>query len=128
MYKIEKVSYGYSCSVKLYDGSDVVFDDNVLRNFTRIDERNLKFCLYLNLRFASITSLDTTWFGELRVLILWNVKINSINSKPLINVVFLHLSGTNISILDTSFLGELRVLRLYETRITVMGTELLINL
>ena len=128
MYKVQKVSYGFRVSPELQDGSKIKFDNNNIVRSTRIDERNLKFCLYLNLRDASITSLDTTWLGALRVLILWDVKIDSINTKFLINVEYLDLGFTNISILDTSFLGALRNLNLYETPIDTLNTDSLVNL
>ena len=112
MYKVQKVSYGYSYSAKLWDGSEVEFDSNQLKKFTGIDERNLKFCLYLNLWKASITSIDTTWLSALRVLILQEVNIDYINTKALINLEYLNLSFTNISALDTSSLGALRDLYL----------------
>ena len=112
----------------MLDCFEIQFDYNVLETATRIDERNLKFCIYLNLCNASIISMDTIWLGALRVLILFGVKINSINTKALINAEYLDLGYTNISIIDTSSLGALTHLDLWGTRIDTLSTDSLVNL
>ena len=62
MYKQQKVSYGTAYTAELLDGTKIVFDANKLTTATKLDERNLKKCVYLNLVEASITSLDTIYF------------------------------------------------------------------
>ena len=57
VYNVENVSYGAVMGVDLSDGRHIGFKGNKLTTDTRLDERNLCFCLYLNLFNSSITEL-----------------------------------------------------------------------
>lgn len=103
MYKVNTVSYGCSnfCSA---NNMKIKFSANKLINTSKIDERNLIFCLYLNFYCASITSLETTYLGNLRVLILYSSKIEELITAPLVNLEYLDISETNIFELNTQTL------------------------
>ena len=55
MYKQQKVSYGTAYKAPLSDGTKIQFEANRLTTATRIDERNLKECIYLHQNRSSIT-------------------------------------------------------------------------
>ena len=61
----------------------------------KIDERNLKFCKYLNLCEASITRFDTIFLWHMRALILRDCKqIRILDTKSLTSLEYLHAGGT----------------------------------
>ena len=60
MYKVLNVSYGEGFTITLPDSTRITFAINELTTVTSLDERNLKYCIYLNLLHASIRKLDTT--------------------------------------------------------------------
>ena len=55
----------------------------------RIDERNLSFCLSLNLNYTTITQLDTTYFIAMIKLSLIGAKITSLKTITMTNLEFL---------------------------------------
>ena len=73
MYKTEKVNYGHNAcgTINLTDGTSVSFSSSALKNVSRIDERNLVFCKYLDLGNSTITHLDTAYLTSLRILVLY---------------------------------------------------------
>ena len=91
MYKVQNVSYGYGWTVELVDGTKIQFARNILTTATSVDERNLKYCIYLNLRDSSIEKLDTTHLTGLLVLILAGCKISELCTKPLVNLICLSI-------------------------------------
>ena len=72
-------------------GTEIKFSDNKLTTATKIDERNLKHCLYLNLYESTITSLVTEHISGLLVLILYRCKINTLNALPLTCLIYLDI-------------------------------------
>ena len=88
-------------------GANVMFENNALLTSRRVDERNLLFCHYLNLRQSSIISLETTHLRNLRGLILNWTAIDTLNTIPLINLVILKAIHTRLTVLDTTNLGML---------------------
>ena len=110
MYKQWKVSYGDGSTAYLVDSTEIQFARNTLTTATSVDERNLKHCLYLNLRESSIEKLDTTHLTGLLVLILQNSKISELCTKPLVNLIYLSIIGAKISELETKPLGKLQTL------------------
>ena len=73
MFKELQVNFGVEFTtetMKFNDGSTITFTDNKLENTDRIDERNLVYCQYLNLRESSIIDLCTLHLVNLRVLML----------------------------------------------------------
>ena len=79
-YKSVSVSFGVAWSRTLKDGTIVHFIDNILPSSSRIDERNLVFCIFLNVAHSSITLLDTTYLSNLRVLILFETRIRQLDT------------------------------------------------
>ena len=53
-YKKETVSYGSGYSNSLADGTKYSFAEKKLKNVTRIEERNLIHCYFLNLDESSV--------------------------------------------------------------------------
>ena len=70
-YKHENVSYGTAWTAELVDGTEIEFSENCLETATKIDERNLEHCLYLQLANSSITELDTKFLCNVRVLVMF---------------------------------------------------------
>ena len=64
-FKAEKVSLGWDTWVTMNDGTEIKFHDSIMKTADRIDERNLVYCKYLNLRSSSIINLDTKHLGNL---------------------------------------------------------------
>ena len=90
-YSLERVSYGggYSGAMSnrhLLDGTSLEFDYNRLTTATQICELNLVKCLYLNLGYSSIKSLNTQYLSQLRVLVLHETGISSIVTDSLVNL------------------------------------------
>ena len=88
-YKHENVSYGTGYETPLIDDTEIEFVANCLTTANRIDGRNLKYCLYLNLVNSSITELDTSHLSALLVLSLTFCKIKMLDTFNLVNLVFL---------------------------------------
>ena len=105
VYKVENVSYGVMMGASLSDGSHITFASNKLTNATRLDERNLCHCLYLNLFSSSITELKTEHLGSLRILIILNTKIRMLDTIPFLNLEWLNASYTPITELQTQSFG-----------------------
>ena len=75
----EMINLGNSRPIlAINEGVDLVFSVGVLVTFSRIDERNLKKCKYLNLTGSSVTNLETMYFVNLIVLILANTGISTL--------------------------------------------------
>ena len=68
MYKLQNVSFGTAWTAPLADNTKIVFSAGRLKNFSKFDERNLKFCHYLSLLETSITSIETVHLFAVRVL------------------------------------------------------------
>ena len=90
-YKSVSASYGIAWSHILNDGRNVQFGDNILSSYSRIDERNLIFCVCLNIAHSSVTFLDTIYLRNLRVLIVFETKLSSLNTLSLINLEYLDI-------------------------------------
>ena len=73
------MSYGWGCAYSMPDGTKITFVHNQLTGSERLDERNLRFCKYLNLQYSSITSLDVAYMPDLELLVLCNTKIKKID-------------------------------------------------
>ena len=58
MYKNDTVSYGNAYVATMADGTEIRFVANKVVGPTRLDERNLTHCKYLNLDGSSITGFD----------------------------------------------------------------------
>ena len=106
-YKLQNVSYGSAFTAHLVDETEIEFVANRLTTAARVEERNLKYCLYLNLYNASITELDTSHLSSLLVLTLPFCEIKDLNTSNLVNVVYLHIQGTPIENLNTQPLVKL---------------------
>ena len=106
-YKLENVSYGWGYTTKLAYRTEIEFASNRLTTATRIDERNLKYSLYLNLYHASITELNTSHLSALLVLNLDWCKIKILDTSNLVNIVYLQIQKTPIKNLNTHPLGRL---------------------
>ena len=91
----------------LPDGTNIEFAENRFTTAYRIDERNLKYCLYLHLGKSSITLLDTNSFSNLRVLVLFFCALKKLDTINLMNLVLLQIQGTDITELDTKPLRKL---------------------
>ena len=90
--------------MSLANNTEIEFSDNRLTTATKIDGRNLKHCLYINLSYSTITSFETEHISGLLVLISDNCKINTLNALPLTRLIYLDISYTDISeILTESF-------------------------
>ena len=63
---------------------------------SRIDERNLEQCLYLNLMNSSINRINTTYLYNVIVLVLCYTGICSLDTIPLVNLLYLNIAKTNI--------------------------------
>ena len=101
----EEVSFGYSYNFP--SGSfDIKFAFYCLRTRTSVDERNLVSCRRLNFDGASITSLNTIFLKELRVLVLYNSKIVSLDTDNLSQLEYLSVGYTPLVQLSTKVLGK----------------------
>ena len=99
------MSYGCGDTAYFADNTEIEFSDNKLTTATKIDGRNLKHCLYLNLFRSTITSIDTEHISGLLVLILGGCNISSLNTLPFTCLVYLDISGTYIKEILTESLG-----------------------
>ena len=107
MYKRKTVSYGYPHDLTLPNGTVITFESNALKNFKRVDERNLIFCKHLNLEQCSVNILDTVHLRGLRVLILSYQSITVLDTRFLVSLEYLDISGTSITELQTVGLVKL---------------------
>ena len=79
LYSVENVSLGYDYSsiwgnIIAGDGTIVYFANNHIQ-VSRIDERNLTLCKYLNLCCSAISYINVNYLRSLRVFIIWGSKI-----------------------------------------------------
>ena len=63
---------------------------------SRVQEANLGTCLFLNLGYSSILSLETSGMINLRVLCLNSTGFKIIDVEGLLNLAILYLSYTEI--------------------------------
>ena len=102
------VSYGFACGDVLLPGSfDIEFEDNILKNYCSIDERNLTMCEFLNLWGASITSFNAREMTKLIVLVLYGCKINALITDNLQSIEYLSITDTDIEHINTEPLENL---------------------
>ena len=106
-YRDAKVSYGDGVTLTLLDNIKLSFGYDKLINSSRIDERNLGLCKYLNLDESSVLQIDTQNLGGLLLLRFCNTKISVLNALPLINLEYLDFSYTDVSMIDTTNLCNL---------------------
>ena len=78
------------------NGTKVDFDDNNQICLKSIEERNLIHCKYLNLNYSMVTHLCTQYLCGLRILILRETDISSINTIFLSNLEYLDISWTRM--------------------------------
>ena len=126
-YSLKRVSYGSSYSgwdsgSPLLDGTSYVFEDNYCSTIKQICEYNLIKCLYLNLDSSSITSLNTQYLGQLRVLVLYETYISSIFTDSLVNLLYLDIACTKIKVLSTTAFSVLEQLWMFNTPIESIKT------
>ena len=83
-YKDEKVTLGKATSlIDLSDDIKIMFTGVKPITTDRVDERNLKFCKYLNLSFVSIAIIDTKYLINLYILILSGTNLRTLNTMHL---------------------------------------------
>ena len=58
---------------------------NIVRA-SRIDERNLSYCQFLNLMNSSVNRIDTSYLYNVKVLVLCFTSVCSLETIPLINL------------------------------------------
>ena len=91
-----------------------MFAENRLETATSLDERNLKYCIYLNLNESSIENLDTAHLSGLLVLKLRFSNISELCTKSLVNLIYLDICS-GITELETKPLRKLQILRAYSS-------------
>ena len=79
MYKLENVSCGDDTTATLPNGASITFEKVTLTLVTRLDERNLLYCKYLNLHSAPIISLNPSYLRNLELLVLLFSSITKVN-------------------------------------------------
>ena len=82
--------------MKLADGTHIHFSDNLLRTAIKIDERNLKYAIYISLCYSKISSLETEHISGLLVLVLNGCKISELDTIQFTRLICLSIAETDI--------------------------------
>ena len=86
-YGAARASFGILSSYEMMSYT-VIFKDNLVSGYSRLNCRNLLHCTFLNLRHASIDRLDTEFLCMLRYL---DVSFSRISSIDLLKCISLEL-------------------------------------
>ena len=81
-----RASFGVKMSVEVEDET-IYFAENLVTNYTRLNERNLVYCKYINLRHSSISSVELEFLLSLQYI---DIAFSAIRSIDLLSCSSLH--------------------------------------